>query len=65
MADFCQWQHLIIEATIAELKTFKATALHSLWDILDRTLTEIETDLTPDQKAEWSRIKPKRPEELK
>ena len=26
---------------------------------------EIETDLTPEQKAEWSRLKPKRPEELK
>jgi hypothetical protein len=54
-----------VDAAITELMTFKATALHTLWDILDRTITEIETDLSPEQKAEWSRLKPKRPEELK
>jgi hypothetical protein len=54
-----------VDAAIAELMTFKAQALRSIWDILDRTTTEIDQDLTPEQKEEWSKIKPQRPVEVK
>ncbi len=50
-----------VDAAIAELMTFKAQALRSIWDIIERTSMEIDQDLTPKQKKEWSRIKPKKP----
>jgi hypothetical protein len=37
----------------------------TIWDILDRALADIDQDLTPELKAKWTEIKPKRPEETK
>jgi hypothetical protein len=54
-----------VDTAITELMTFKAQALRNIWDILERTTSEIDQDLTPEQKKEWSRIKPKRPAEVK
>lgn len=54
-----------VDAAIAELMTFKAQAMRSIWDILDHASSEIDQDLNPEQKEKWSRNKPTRPEELK
>lgn len=54
-----------VDGAITELMTVKKQALTSIWDILDRTMGGIEQELTPAQKEEWSKIKPKRPEEIK
>jgi hypothetical protein len=53
-----------VDAAIAELVTFKSQAVRSIWDILDRATTEIDQNLTPEQKEEWSRIKPKKPAQM-
>lgn len=54
-----------VDSTIAELMTFKAQAMRTIWDTLDRASADIDQDLTPEQKAKWSELKPKRPEEMK
>jgi hypothetical protein len=53
------------DKAVAELITYKGQAIHTIWEIIDRTCTEIEQDLTPEQKAKWPKLRPKRPEELK
>ena len=54
-----------VDAAIAELTSFKAQAMRTIWNTLDRASADIDQELTPDQKAKWSEIKPKRPEETK
>lgn len=54
-----------VDAAVAELTSVKNQATHTVWDILDRTASEIDQDLTPAQKETWQKIKPQRPAELK
>ena len=51
-----------VDDAITELMDFKKEAHNHIWDIIDRTTGDIEQDLTPAQKEEWSKIKPKRTE---
>ena len=53
------------DKAVAELMTFKGQAMHNIWDIIDRTCTDLEQDLTPEQKESWLKLRPKRPEEIK
>lgn len=54
-----------VDAAITELTTYKTQALRTIWDTLERTSADIEQELTPEQKARWSDIRPKRPAEVK
>jgi hypothetical protein len=54
-----------VDAAITELTTFKAQAMRTIWDTLDRASADIDQDLTPEQKAKWSEMKPMRPEAAK
>jgi hypothetical protein len=49
------------DKAVAEMMTFKGQAMHNIWDIIDRTCTELEQDITTAQKDVWSHIKPQRP----
>lgn len=51
-----------VDSAVAELMSVKSATLRSIWDILEHTINEIDQDLTPAQKEEWERIKPRRPE---
>ena len=53
------------DKAVAELMTIKGQALRTIWDIIDRTCTDLEQDLTPAQKETWSKLRPKRPSEIK
>lgn len=52
-----------VDGAITDLMSFKKQATMHIWDIIERTEGEIEQDLTPAQKEEWSKIRPKRPAE--
>lgn len=54
-----------VDGAVTELMDFRKEAHNNIWDIIERTTGGIEQDLTPAQKEEWTKIKPKRPEELK
>jgi hypothetical protein len=54
-----------VDGAITELMGFKKQAMINIWDIIDRTTTSLNEDLTPEQKAEWEKIKPKRPDDVK
>jgi hypothetical protein len=51
-----------IDAAIVELEAYKAEAKRGVWDLIDRVLDDIDGELTPEQKAKWAEIRPKRPE---
>lgn len=52
-----------VDATIAELMTFKAEAMNRIWQVIDQATQEVDEDLTPAQKAEWEKIRPRRSKE--
>ena len=49
---------------VSELSDLRTDALVSVWQIVGRTLTRIEQDLTPEQKATFEKIRPKAPPEV-
>ena len=52
-----------VDATIAELMIFKSEAMNRIWQIIDQATQRVGEDLTPAQKAEWEKIRPKRSKE--
>ena len=49
-----------IDAAIIELEAFKTEAKRGVWDLIDRVTDGIDAELTPEQKAKWAEIRPKR-----
>lgn len=49
-----------IDAAIIELEAYKAQAKSGVWDLIDRVTDGIDAELTPEQKAKWAEIRPKR-----
>jgi hypothetical protein len=51
-----------IDAAIIELEAYKAEARRGVWDLIDRVANDIDAGLTPEQKAKWAEIRPRREE---
>ncbi len=52
------------DKAVSELSDLRKSALVSVWQIVGRTLTHIEQDLTPEQKATFEKLRPKAPPEV-
>jgi hypothetical protein len=53
------------DAAVKELSALRKEAIKDVWQIVDRTVVDIEKDLTPEQRENFTKIKPKAPPEAK
>lgn len=53
----------VTDRAVQDLSRLRRQALGEVWSIVERAMTELETDLTPEQRARWETIRPKRPAE--
>jgi hypothetical protein len=52
------------DKAVAELTTLRKEAIQSVWQIVERALTGIQQDLTPEQNATFEKLRPKTPPEV-
>ncbi len=52
------------DKAVSELSDLRKGALLTVWQIVGRTLTQIEKDLTPEQKETFKKLRPKAPPEV-
>ncbi len=52
------------ESAVQELITFRQEAIIKVWGIVDRAATDIDKELTPEQREKFGKMKPKRPAEV-
>jgi hypothetical protein len=50
-----------IDAAVGELTVLKRHAEDDVWRIVERTVSEVEKDLTPEQVAKFAKIRPRQP----
>jgi hypothetical protein len=52
------------DKAVSELSALRKDALITVWQIVGRSLTDIEQDLAPEQKATFEKLRPKAPPEV-
>ena len=53
------------EAALQELNDLRVQSVQKVWDVIERAVEDIEKELTPEQRAAFEKVKPKKPAELK
>lgn len=49
------------DSAVKELKALHGKAIEDIWDVIDRTIANIEPELRPEQRGLLDQIRPKRP----
>lgn len=52
-----------IDATVQELVELRKRGIRDVWEVIERTLADVEKELSPKQKEKLKEIRPKKPEE--
>lgn len=52
-----------IDVSVQELVELRRQGIRDVWDVIERTLADVEKDLTPEQKEKLKEIRPKKPKE--
>lgn len=50
------------DKAVSELSNLRDEGIKDVWEIVNRALTEIQQELTPDQRQTFEKIRPKSPE---
>jgi len=50
------------DKAVAELSNLRDEGIKDVWEIVNRAVTEIQSELTPDQRQTFEKIRPKGPE---
>ncbi len=53
------------EAAIKELAELRIQSIQRVWDVVERAVEDIDKEMTPEQRAAFEKVKPKKPAELK
>lgn len=51
------------DASVQELVELRKQGIRNVWDVVERTLADVEKELTPEQKEKLKEIRPKKPKE--
>lgn len=51
------------DASVQELIEIRKQGIRDVWDVIERTLADVEKELTPEQKEKLKEIRPKKPKE--
>jgi hypothetical protein len=49
------------DLAVGELHSIQKVAIHDIWEVVNRAVSKIESDLTPEQRTIFDKIKPKEP----
>jgi hypothetical protein len=52
-----------IDVSVQELVELRRQGIRDVWDVIERTLADVEKELTPEQKEKLKEIRPKKPKE--
>lgn len=52
-----------IDVSVQELVELRRQGIRNVWDVIERTLADVEKDLTSEQKEKLKEIRPKKPKE--
>jgi hypothetical protein len=53
------------DASVQELIDIRKQGIRDVWDVIERTLADVDKELTPEQREMLIKIRPKKPEEAK
>jgi hypothetical protein len=53
------------DASVQELIDIRKQGIRDVWDVIERTLADVDKELTPEQRETLIKIRPKKPEEAK
>ena len=53
------------DASVQELIEIRKQGIRDVWDVIERTLADVDKELTPEQRETLIKIRPKKPEEAK
>ena len=53
------------DQAVNELLAIRKDAIGKVWDVVERAVTDIEKEMTPEQRVKFKDLKPKKPAELK
>lgn len=48
-----------VDEAVKDLTELKKQAIHDVWQIIDKALVKIDKELTPEQRQQFEKIKPK------
>lgn len=52
------------DGAVQELAALQKEGIARIWDVIDRAATDIDKELTPEQRQEFEKIKPKPPADV-
>ena len=53
------------DASVQELIDIRKQGIRDVWDVIERTLADVDKELSPEQRETLIKIRPKKPEEAK
>jgi hypothetical protein len=53
------------DASVQELIDIRKQGIRDVWDVIERTLADVDKELSPEQREMLIKIRPKKPEEAK
>jgi len=53
------------DASVQELIEIRKQGIRDVWDVIERTLADVDRELTPEQRETLIKIRPKKPEEAR